>query len=169
MEQLLARLDQWLARYRARFHKNLQPSATKAQLDGLGKQLGKPVPAALAALLHWHNGQGEDYAGYFQDHWNLMSAERIAETKAELDAADSEYGWNKNWLPFLDDDGGNFVCLDLSKAEPPVVGFWMGAKPEALAPSLETWLGDFVKGLEAGEFHEDPERGTLRKVAKKKK
>ncbi len=169
MEQLLARLERWLAAHRARFHENLQPGAKAAQLDALAKQLGKPVPAALAVLLRWHNGQGDEYAGYFVDHWNLMSAQRIAETKTELDASDAEYGWNKNWLPLFDDDGGNFICLDLAQAEPAVVGFWAGGKPETLAPSLEAWLAEFVKGAEAGEYHEDPERGTFRRAARKKK
>jgi hypothetical protein len=37
----------------------------------------------------------------------------------------------------------------------------MGAAPENKAPSLEAWLGDMVQALEAGQYHEDPERGTL--------
>ena len=132
----------------------------------MAKSLAKPLPAGLAESVSWHNGQGEDYAGYFVDHWLLLSTAKIAAAKAELDAAGADYGWNKNWLPFLDDDGGNFVVLDLSKQESPVLVFWMGEKTETLAPSLETWLTDFMTAVEAGHYREDPERGTFQRSKK---
>jgi cell wall assembly regulator SMI1 len=163
MSPMLTRLDKWLSKNRSRFRKNLQPGATSAELDALAKSLGKPVPAGLAELLAWHNGQGDDYVGYFVDHWILLSAARIAAAKADLDAMGGDYGWKKDWLPFLDDDGGNFVVLDLSKQNPPVLIYWMGEKTEELAPSLEAWLGDFVTAVEAGKYHEDPERGTFQR------
>jgi cell wall assembly regulator SMI1 len=161
MEELLGRLGRWLAKHRRRFHKNLQAGASDADLAALDKSLGRPAPASLKSLLKWRNGQGDDFVGYFQDHWLLLSAYRIAATKAELDQTAVDHGWNRDWLPFLDDDGGNFVCLDLKKNPTPVVVFWLDAAPEVKAPSLEAWLSDFVQGLEAGRYQEDPERGTL--------
>src|SRR5262249_32674382 len=134
---VLTRLDKWLAKHRPRFRKALRPGATPAQLAALAKSLGRPVHPALAELLAWHNGQGEDYAGYFEDHRLLMSTDTIAAAKADLDANALEHGWNKDWVPFLDDDGGNFVVLDLSKSDPPVLACWMDGKPEKLAPSLQ--------------------------------
>jgi cell wall assembly regulator SMI1 len=165
---LLSRLDQWLAKNRSRFRKNLLPGASAADIAGLGKSLGKPVPAGLAALLSWHNGQGDEYVGYFVDHWLFMSAAKIAAAKADLDAVGGDYGWKTDWLPFLDDDGGNFVVLDLSNTNLPVLAYWMGEKAEHLAPSLEAWLNDFVSAVEAGRFSEDPERGTFSKSNAKK-
>jgi cell wall assembly regulator SMI1 len=167
MQALLTRLDAWLAKKRPRFQKNLLPGASAADLAGLEKSLGKPVPGQLQEWLRWHNGQGDDFVGYFEGHWLLMSSSKIAAAKAELDETGADEGWNKAWLPFLDDDGGNFVCLDLSQPEPAVVVFWMGASPEKKAPSLEAWLGDVVSALEAGLYHEDPERGTLNRSKKK--
>jgi len=158
---LLSRLDKWLAKNRSRFRKNLQPGASPAELAALGKSLGKPLPPGLADLLSWRNGQGVDYAGYFVDHWLVLSTAKIAAAKADLDAVGGDYGWNNDWLPFLDDDGGNFVVLDLSHDNPPVLVYWMGEKADQLAPSLEAWLTDFVTALEAGQYYEDPERGTL--------
>jgi len=157
----LNRLNTWLAQHRPRFHKNLAPAASSAELNSLNKSLGKPVPADLRALLLWHNGQGNEYVGYFVDHWLLLSAARIAAAKAELDIVGIEYGWKKDWVPFLDDDGGNFVVLDLSQQTPPVLVYWMGEKAEKLAPSLEAWLTDFVNAVEAGQYSEDPERGAF--------
>jgi len=161
MTPLLARLDAWLKKHRSRFHKNLQPGISPAELDALGKNLGKPGAAALAPLLTWHNGQGDDYVGYFVDHWLLMSADKIVAAKADLDATGGEYGWKQSWVPFFDDDGGNFIALDVAQLPAPVVAFWMGEKAETLAPSLEAWLSEFVTAVEAGKFLEDPERGTF--------
>jgi len=96
MKELLARLDRWLAKHRSRFHKNLRPGASAAELVALAKAIGRPVPAALRELLAWHNGQGDDYVGYFVDHWLLMSTDRIAAAKADLDVTCAEHGWNKD-------------------------------------------------------------------------
>jgi cell wall assembly regulator SMI1 len=167
MEALLARLDKWLAKNRARFHRNLQPGADDKALAELEKAVGRPIPQALRTLLHWHNGLGDDYVGYFVDHWLLMSSEGIAAAKRELDDTASDQAWNKAWLPFLDDDGGNFVCLDLSASPAPVIVYWWGAAPERKSDSLEAWLGDLVKDMEAGKYHEDPERGTFTRSRKK--
>ncbi len=162
MGPLLTRLDSWLAKHRARFHKNLQPGAAVGDLHALSNSIAKYLPAALSELLSWHNGQGDDYVGYFVDHWLLMSAAKIAAAKNDLDSTGGEYGWKTDWVPFLDDDSGDFVVLDLSQEGPPVLAYWMGEHTTPLAPSLEVWLGDFVTGVEAGQYHEDPERGTFR-------
>jgi cell wall assembly regulator SMI1 len=163
MTPLLSRLDAWLRKNRSRFLKSLQRGATQADLYTLSKTLGGPVPAGLRDLLVWHNGQGDDYVGYFVDHWLLMSSAGIAAAKTDLDAIGQEHGWSKDWVPFLDDDGGNFVVLDSKKPQPAVLIYWMDGKPEPLAPSVEAWLSDFVIAVEAGLYYEDPERGTFKR------
>jgi cell wall assembly regulator SMI1 len=168
MKALLARLDKWLAKNRKHFHNNLQPSVPAAELDALGKVLGKAVPTSLATLLQWHNGQGDDYVGYFENHWLLMSAGAIVAAKQELDAGVVD-GWRTEWIPFCDDDGGDFLVLDTKQGEPAVLAFYLG-QPEAVqvAPALETWLEDFVASVEAGDYVEDPERGTFTRNPKGK-
>jgi cell wall assembly regulator SMI1 len=158
---LLARLDQWLETHRDRFQQALQPGATAAECDALTAALGKPLPEALRALLTWHNGQNPDVPGAFEQNWFLMSTEDIAEAKKELDAEAHE-GWHTDWLPFLDDDNGNYLCVDLSSSGAPVRECWRGRgdHPQA-APSLTAWLEAFVRGLERGAYVEDPERGSL--------
>ncbi len=158
---LLARLDQWIKTHRHRFHKALRPGASAAELDQLAAALGKPLPAELRSLLTWHNGQNADVPGSFEQGWSLMSSQEIAEAKKELDAEPHE-GWNKDWVPFLEDETGNYRCLDLSKAGCPVLDCWRGrADHPVVAPSLSAWLADFVHGLENGDYKEDSERGTL--------
>jgi cell wall assembly regulator SMI1 len=158
---LLARLDQWINHHRHRFQKALRPGASTAECDELSAALGKPLPAELRSLLTWHNGQNADVPSSFEQSWSLMSSQDIAEAKKELDAQPHE-GWNKDWVPFLEDESGDYRCLDLSKAGCPVLDCWRGrADHPVVAPSLSAWLADFVHGLENNAYAEDAERGTL--------
>jgi cell wall assembly regulator SMI1 len=90
-----------------------------------------------------------------------MSTREIADAKKELDAQPHE-GWQHDWVPFLDDDNGNYLCLDLTSPGCPVRECWRGRSDHpVLAPSLSAWLADFVAALERGAYAEDPERGSL--------
>jgi cell wall assembly regulator SMI1 len=161
MTILLARLDQWLNEHRERFQQALRPGATAADCDALATALGTALPEELRALLTWHNGQNPDVPGAFEQSWMLMSTEDIANAKKELDAEAHE-GWQKTFLPFLDDDNGNYLCLDLASPDRPVRECWRGRADHALAaPSLLAWLENFVAALEAGKYAEDSERGNL--------
>ena len=63
---------------------------------------------------------------------------------------------------FLDDDGGNYTFLDTAAAGPPMRAFWLGGgEPEVVAASLDAWLEDYVGAVEAGLYHQEPERGTF--------
>ena len=161
MMVLLARLDQWLNAERERFKQALQPGATTAECDALTAELSRPLPEELRVLLMWHNGQNPDVPGAFEQSWILMSSDEIAEAKKELDDHPHD-GWQKNWLPFLGDDNGDYLCLDLGSSGCPVLECWRGrADHPVVAPSLSAWLEAFVTALERGAYAEDPERGTL--------
>jgi cell wall assembly regulator SMI1 len=163
---LLSRLDRWLEHHRPRFLHALQPGASAADLDMLQAHIDLPVPAGLRALLSWHNGQKPEVTGSFEQSWKLMGTAAIAEAKKERDddntGASAKGGWQRSWIPFLDDDDGDYLCIDTSKPEEPVCGFWLGEdRKPPITPSLAAWLEGFVSALERGEYHEDPERGEL--------
>jgi hypothetical protein len=111
----LTRLERWLAQHRPRYHQALLPGASAAELDDLQKKLGVPLPAELRVLLGWHNGQAES-AGAFAESWLLMSAAAIAAAKPELDAGAAATGWQPALIPFLDDDQGDYLCLDSNQS-----------------------------------------------------
>jgi cell wall assembly regulator SMI1 len=162
LRALLQRLQRWLARHRQRFLTGLCPGASRAELDALQEQLALPLPDELRLLLAWHDGQGEEFVGRFEQDWLLMSAAQIGEAKAQLDADAAATGWSASWIPFLDDDAGDYVCLDTTQPGAPVREFWPGTTDHAVvAPSLTAWLRMFVTNLEQGKYVEDPERGTL--------
>jgi cell wall assembly regulator SMI1 len=156
--ELLARLERWLTQHRPRYAKGLRPGASPEVLDSLQAQLGVAVPPDLRALLSWHNGQSDDFIGCFVESWSLMNTEQILAARREL--LEPSSGFQAAWLPFLDDDGGNYVALDTRQSPAPVREFWAGkADQPTVAPSLTAWLADFVSAVERGEYQEDPERG----------
>jgi cell wall assembly regulator SMI1 len=158
-------LEQWLKKHRLRYAQGLRPGVTASDLDAL-KALGAPVPDSLRLLLGWHNGQSDDFVGHFEQDWDLMNVAHIIATKKELDAGDrASTGWQTAWIPFLNDDADDYVCLDTSQPGAPVRAFWQGKTDHpAIAPSLAGWLDDFVNALEHGEYHEDHERGSFLRV-----
>jgi cell wall assembly regulator SMI1 len=155
---LLARLERWLADHRPRYLHALLPGASAAELDGLQSEIGRPLPAGLRTLLAWHNGQKEDFTGRFEQNWILLGTHGIAGAKKEL----AEGGSHSDWIPFCDDDAGDFLCVDAGDPAEAVREYWLG-RPEQppVAPSLAAWLEEFVAALEHGAYHEDPERGTF--------
>jgi cell wall assembly regulator SMI1 len=161
---LLARVDHWLGEHRRRFHHALLPGATPAECEALQAAIGSPLPEELRTWLGWHNGQNADVMGAFEEGWNLMSCAQIAETKKELDGAPHE-GWQRSWIPFLDDDQGNYLCLDPGPSGVPIRECWRG-QPEhpVAAPSLTHWVQNFLSGLEKGSYHEDAERGAFHRA-----
>jgi cell wall assembly regulator SMI1 len=159
---LLARLEHWLNQHRRRFLEGLNPGASPAELDTLQAGLGREIPAELRQLLAWHNGQKADFSGHLERDWDLMSTARIVDAKKDLDGGQTASGWDRAWIPFLDDDAGDYVCLDTSLPGHAVREFWQG-KTDApvIGPSLAAWLEKFVAAVERGQYHEDPERGSF--------
>jgi cell wall assembly regulator SMI1 len=158
---LLARLDKWLGAHRANYLKGLLPGATPADIDQLEKDIGCLVPEELRAWLAWHNGQDEHTVGALEGRWIPMNTKEIAETKKERDAHPTD-GWQDKWVPFLDDDRGNYLVVDTGEPGHPVREVREGHSENAIvAPSLTKWLEGFVEALEQGKYHEDPERGTF--------
>jgi len=161
LPHLLSRLDHWLGEHRARYRHGLLAGASSSDLDALQSTLGRAVPEELRTWLGWHNGQNPDVFGGLEEDWHPMSAGEIAEAKKELDAEGHD-GWHKEWIPFLDDDNGNFLVLDPTQSGTPVRECWRGkAEHAVVAPSLAAWVEHFVRGLEQGAYKEDPERGGL--------
>jgi cell wall assembly regulator SMI1 len=160
---LLSRLDRWLEARRPRYRNGLLAGASAADLDRLQEALGRPVPEELRTWLGWHNGQDPNVFGSLEEDWHPMSAAEIAAAKKELDA-EGHPGWHREWIPFLDDDNGDFLCLDPTQAGMAVRGCWRGkAEHAVVAPSLAAWVEHFVSGLEQNKYQEDPERGGMQR------
>jgi cell wall assembly regulator SMI1 len=160
---LLARLDAWLKKHRPRFAKTLLPGATPDQLAALERELGRALPDELRVWLAWHNGQSGDVPAAFVQSWHLLGTQQIAQLKKELDGQPPA-NWNPAYIPFLDDDNDNYVCVDTGGSGFPVRECWRGKKEATVvADSLTAWVERFVADVEKGEYVEDPERGEFYK------
>ena len=158
---LLGRLAHWLGQHRRRYLEGLAPGATSEQLTSLQNTLGVPLPDDLRELLAWHNGQDDESAGCFEGHWYLMSTHEIESAWRELTGS-AERGWRREWVPFLEDDSGNYAFLDTSHPGGSVREFWeRNPEQPTVAPSLAAWLQDFVGAVERDEYAQDPERGVF--------
>jgi len=161
METLLERLERSWAKNRPGFVEGLLPGASVADLAGLHGQLGLPVPDDLAKLLAWHNGQSAESHGRFVQDFVLMGSAQIVEARNYLQG-EKVAGWQPSLVPLLDDDQGNYLCLDTSTSPAAVREFWQDQPHHPpVAPSLKAWLEQFVTDVEAGKYREDPERGTF--------
>jgi len=174
---LLARLDTWLRCERPKFYTAFEKGASAAVLGRLEKAVG-PLPPTLRALFAWKGGN----VGRLQGNWSLISAAQAHSDNASmtdlLDVGefDEPSWWNRAWVPFVEDGGGNHLCVDLAGAfgGPPgqVVEFWHDdADRPVLYPSVDAWLEVFVDVLESGAYVEEsggllnaPE-GSVRKAS----
>jgi cell wall assembly regulator SMI1 len=160
LDLLLDRLDRWLAQHRPHYWTGLLPGADAAALGQLAQALAGRVPPSLEHLLAWHNGQKADFVGCFEASWKLMGTQAIVSAKRDLDGQAAAAGWQSAWIPFLDDDAGDYLCLDTAQAEAPVLSFWQGRNNHPIvAASLTAWTRALVQSVESGEYVEDPERG----------
>jgi cell wall assembly regulator SMI1 len=158
---LLGRLAHWLGQHRRRFLEGLGPGATPDQLAALQQALGIPLPDDLRELLAWHNGQDDVSVGCFREHWYLMSTQEIEAAWREL-TANPASSWQHGWVPFLEDDRGNYVFLDTSQPGGTVREYWeKNPDRPTVAPSLAAWVQEFVTAVERGAYELDPERGLF--------
>jgi cell wall assembly regulator SMI1 len=161
LKSLLARLDHWLVKHRSGYHQGLASGATAEQLAGLEQSLGTKVPDELRTLVEWHNGQTPDLVGAFRESFRLLETEEIGEEYRDQAGRHGDT-WDKNWIPFLADDQGDFVCVDAGQKGEPVREIWRGRHTsDIVAPSLTAWVQTFVEEVEAGMYHEDSERGEF--------
>ena len=179
------RIETWL-KANAPTWKPLLSGATDAQVAKAEKALGLKLPVEVKASYRRHNGS--DDHGFFPDHagadvsWYLLplsamvgEAEEWAELLDDGDFDDSKptadrgvrrEAWNKKWVPFAGNGGGDCWCLDLA----PAAGGTRGqvicvshemAPREVLAKSFREWLGAFAVALEAGAYRYEEGEGLV--------
>lgn len=153
--------------------KTLAPPATDDEIDVLEKSLGLRLPDSFRASLLVHNGQNDptrchDFSGEglflstteIVEMWKMNSEidEQFRQQEPETWNSrefDTEW-WNKNWIPFTQNDMGG-LCISL---EPKlferigeVVAFVHDSSHEPkISPSFIDWLEGLAARLERDEF-----------------
>ena len=188
VDKLIARLDSAIRTAHPRFYESLGPASSAEEIDALETLAGLPLPGALRALLAWHCGSWDEDVETSIASWRLMHADEAAEAVtmmrellAEDDSWEETTWWSRNWIPFLDDDGGQYVCVDLdgignltrcdagaeefTYSHTPLVGvpgqvvmFDHEIGPcDVLAPSLKIWLASLADAIGAGALEAQTE------------
>lgn len=156
--------------------------------------LGMKLPPGLRASYTLHNGSNRVWIfeqGYLLPltaegirakafrSYNLVSiwegmgqiAEMMKEERSEPDGLVKTDWWNRSWIPFIDNECGDHLCIDL---DPPsgghvgqVIDWWheRGAT-KVLARGFAEFLAEHANALEAG-MYKLSEAGAVVKVGGK--
>jgi cell wall assembly regulator SMI1 len=177
MQEIWARIENWLRVNAPQVLEVLQPGASDVQIGELEAFLSVQLPDDVKSLYRICNGQSAYDYGLI-DGRELLSLERIKDEwsvwKDLLDSgtfrdddgqdrgSDPELGignvwWSVQWIPLTYDGSGNHDCLDLSPAEGgtdgQIITMWHDdAERKIVAPSFRAWLQQYADGLESGQL-----------------
>jgi cell wall assembly regulator SMI1 len=160
VEQLIARMDRWLAANRPDYYALLQAGVSDSDLDAFESRFAMKLPVAFRRLYRWRNGQDPRSYDAMQDNRSFCTLDDVAETKAMLDGMigsdfeDPRY-WRRGWIPFLHNGGGSYLCLDLAAEDGGEIGqliaFWKQDQDRPVEfASMEAWLKALVTSMEDG-------------------
>jgi len=160
---LIQRLDTWMKANRADYYKNLKPGASAEDVAKFEEKLGAKLPPTLTELLIW-KGDDDDCDGRFLDNWSLMGLEDIVDAwtclnelqeNGEFDDNGKNW-WNKAWVPFLANGGGDHLCVDVTgavKKKGAVLIFWHDEDDRDVEyASVDKLFTKFVTSLEKGNW-----------------
>ena len=158
--ELIARLDRWLATHRSDYYSRLQPGVTSAELNDFEQRFTVKLPQAFRLLYQWRNGHDDSKTQALQENFRFMSLEDATSTKQLCDDMigndfESPEWWRREWVPFLQNWGGDDMVVDLlgidGGAPGQIVIFWHDESDRPIRfPSLEAWLKDLVESMESG-------------------
>jgi cell wall assembly regulator SMI1 len=158
--ELIARMDRWLAANRPEYYARLQPGVAGQQLDAFEDRFGVRLPIAFRLLYKWRNGQENSCYASLEMNWMFSPLESVASTKELCDGMigadfDTPEWWRREWVPFLENGGGDHQVVDLLGIDGgrrgQVVTFWHDDSDRPIrATSLEAWLRDLVEEMENG-------------------
>ncbi|WP_273233716.1 SMI1/KNR4 family protein [Pseudomonas kuykendallii] len=161
---LWKRLETWLAGHDPARLADLNPPASESAVRELERVLGVALPAGFSDCLKVHDGQ-RGQAGALFDGNQFLPIRHIAMSwsswtellddgdfdgrVARPDAGIREGWWQRGWVPFASNGGGDYLCLDMVPAAQGRVGQVIEVLHDVpqrvlVAPSFAAWFGDFI-------------------------
>jgi cell wall assembly regulator SMI1 len=161
-QETIARIDAWLAARRPDYYAQLQGGVLDAALDAFEARFELKLPAAFREFYKWRNGQAAQCSASLQDNRMFSTLEDIAESKDMLDGMietdfDDPRWWRRAWVPFLNNGGGDHLCLDLAAEDGgtpgQLIAFWHdSARRPVVSPSFDAWLLKLAGSMEDGSI-----------------
>ena len=168
---------------------HFQPPATDEELEAAASNLGLQLPEDIKEFYRIVNGADpeSDSTGIFPppDRWDMAFGPLTLETvvqewemqKELLESGDYEGlnaepsqgvakdWWNLGWIPFADNGGGDFYCIDMAPTDAGTSGQVISHSHESgerklLATSLGEYLKTLADALEADECDFDDDYGV---------
>jgi cell wall assembly regulator SMI1 len=154
----LHRLETLWRERRPNLWRLLRPSSTVRYLSDLEHRLRVRLPPSFKRLYLWHDGLKDEHSAV-EGFFGWCSLAKALKHKRMLDALETGghfsdwrpgVWWNLGWIPFLQFNLEDFVCVDL----PGTLGAGRGAvfirrnsSPVrvVLAPSISAWLHAHVE------------------------
>ena len=145
------------------------PPANLKEVSQWEEALSQKLTAELLKLYELGNGQAEDGQSFING-FTLMTIldaasqwQRIDTKIAKIKIPETAKGavkkeiWNKKWIPFASDPGGNFLCVDFSPADGGYAGqviavYFEAGIREVIAPSVKEYFSKAEAGLKSGEL-----------------
>ncbi|WP_046242442.1 SMI1/KNR4 family protein [Hymenobacter terrenus] len=153
---LLDRLDTLLQQLRPDYYATLNPPAPVAEIVALEAEFGLVLPPELQLWFGWRNGQ-QGFDNFFQNNGlqSVSSAAATMRVNCKMLAAEEfvPNWWGPAWVPFLENGGGDHICLDLEGSftgrPGQVLQHWHDWEPRSvLFPDLTSWLTAVVHTYE---------------------
>ncbi|MGD8627272.1 MAG: SMI1/KNR4 family protein [Anaerolineae bacterium] len=187
------RIAAWLGAHAPEMLELLQSPVSQEQLDAAAAEMGLVFPNDFVAFYQIVDGYDpdDDPSSIFPswDEWDdvafgPLALEAIVQEwkmlKELLDggdfaglAPDSAQGvandwWHPGWIPFADNGGGDYVCIDMAPAEGGRAGQVISHSHESgehrvLATSLADYLNDLADALEDNTLEYSEEDGVRRR------
>ncbi len=179
-----SRIEGWLAANVPSGIEFLAPGATPDQIENAEKVLGIRFPNDVRQSYLLYNGAPQFNAlqilGYGEflclermvEEWNVWkgisdSDEEFREYQSKPDAGIAKVWWNRGWIPFCADGGGDSLCIDLAPIQEGNYGQIIelihdGAYRPLLAPSFTLYIVQLCRcaGCRAVWFRLKPWYGT---------
>ncbi|HYE54014.1 MAG TPA: SMI1/KNR4 family protein [Chitinophagaceae bacterium] len=151
-------ISQWYQENAPALHAQLEQGASDRTIKDLEALLQIALPPDYAASLTTCNGQVS-----FHSH-KYLSAEQVMQNwkmMKELDdtGALGHGWWNKHWIPFAKDGGGNFICIDTEKSALYPIVYWdkeEGPVKAGFSCFLD-WLANYRDALYQNRFRVNDE------------
>ena len=159
-------LDKQLSTLRLEFYQQLNPPLTDTDIDSLEERYRMKIHADLRMLYKWKDGQADGNNESFVNNSEFLPLEialdMAQENNSMKDDFPEENWWNEQWVPFLHNGGGDYICFDAAGVftgkENQLIEFWHETgERNVIAPSLASFitaLNTYLKNTPIDEFDE---------------
>jgi cell wall assembly regulator SMI1 len=181
MKKAWDKFEIWLAANWSESLSHLNPPATDDEILELENVLNHKLPEDYKACLKIHNGQDEDFGGFFDNSeflstkaviaqysiWKqLLESGHFDDIKSSPETGIKDTWWNNLWIPFTHNGGGDHYCIDLDPTSNgqhgQIITMWHDMpEREIESISFSEWFSNYVNNVIAGKYIYSEDFGGL--------